>query len=444
MHTLILADMWERRALWVWALIGSTTGSACILSVLVAITTAARDAAGDATMTEGVQVIGANVVTYTMLATVGILGSIAALTMEAQSREHALWVVLGIPRRSALGILLGQLVLLGAVGAVFAIAPGWGLSFATLAQWSSIGIANQGPNPTLTWWHVPLTILLSVTACVWGGWAATWRAARAPEMNALRDTEARKPRVGWFKLFLAGCCLISAVAAAAVVFVWDWDDGGGDDRAAGVLSANLLLVTGLLLVGPWVFRPLMWAWTSLIPAVDPAWHLARSACRTRAARSVTTILPFALALSVFGVLFGGGNVLGGQVSMNEVLILLGWVLVVAWVGGIAVIGLVGRERLRDSAVVSVAGASRAVVLRTVVYEGLTYAVTAVLFGLAAMGLAITTVATSVGLPLLQAVAHAPWWLFGLLASVTAATTCGVVVIPAWRHANAPLTESLRL
>lgn len=87
-----------------------------------------------------------------------------------------------------------------------------------------------------------------------------------------------------------------------------------------------------------------------------ALHLALQACRTRAARSVTTILPFALSISFVGLFLVMGNVMpGNSTGIGDVLVVLGLVFIVSWTGGLAVITLVGTERRRDSSLLTVTG-----------------------------------------------------------------------------------------
>lgn len=151
-----------------------------------------------------------------------------------------------------------------------------------------------------------------------------------------------------------------------------------------------------------------------------------------------------MALSLLGVLMGGGNAAGdGDVQLAEVLILLGWVLLVSWVGGVAVIALAGRERERDTALVVVAGGNRGVVARAAAYEGLIYALTAVLFGALMTVVSLVTVSAAGCVPLGRAFTGAPWGLLLGVSGLTLLTTCAAVAPSAVRASSAPVVETLR-
>lgn len=261
-------------------------------------------------------------------------------------------------------------------------------------------------------------------------------------MAALRDADQPAARVGWARVL--GALFLLVLAGVIFGAVFSGPLIGPEERAAGVLSANLLIVIAMLMIGGWTLRPLLWAWTAAIPVTDPAWFVAREACRTRSARSITTVLPFAMALSLLGVLLGAGNVFGaGAVSLQEVLVLIGWVLLMSWVGGVAVIALAGRERERDTALLIVAGARRAVVARAAAYEALIYALTAVLFGAVVTIFTVLTVAEAANIPAGSALMAAPWGLLGLVAGLTLLTTGAAVAPSIVRAHTTPVTETLR-
>lgn len=441
MHRLILADLWDRRALWAWTLLCVSVAAACGSGLFLAISTALPAAEGNAEMSEGIGAVGANVVAYTLLAAVGVVGATVGLTMSAQAREHALWVVLGVPRRAVRRVLRVQLVAVGVLGGLVGVVPGMLVARAALQQWAGAGLAVADLAPVVQPWHPPATVGFSVLACLWGGWGATRRAARTPEMVALHESDTARARTGWLRPVLALLLLVGVGAVVAALATGEMSRP--DDRAAGALAANLLLVAALLLVGGWVLRPLLWLWTALVPQTDPAWLLAKESCRARSVRSITTVLPFALALGLVGVFLGAGSIFGSGVRISELLLVFGWTLLVSWVGGVAVIAMVGRERGRDTALVVVAGARRAVIVRTVLYEGLVYAVTAGFFGLGATLTSIISTALVSGPDPGTAVLGAPWLMLGSLFLLTAVTTCAAVGVPAWRASSQSVVDVLR-
>lgn len=441
MRTLVAAELRTRPGLWAWTLVSLVVASACATGLLVSIATALPAAAGNADATEGLTVLGANVVAGTVVAAMAVVGTTTSLTLATRARDHALWVVLGVPRRTVRAVLLAQLAMVGVLGWLLGLPGSLVVARLSLDQWASLGLASPGLPIAAVWWPPAVGLVLVVLAAVLGGWAAARRAARTPEMAALREADAPVARVGWGRAL--GALSVLALAVTVVGLMASGEVDGPEDRAAGVLTADLLVVVALLLVGGWTLRPLLWAWTALVPTTDPAWFVARESCRARSARSITTVLPFAMALSLLGVLMGGGNAAGGQVGLGEVLVLIGWVLLIAWVGGVAVIALAGRERERDTALVVVAGGDRGVVARAAAYEGLVYALTAVLFGALTTVLALGTTAAAGGVPLGRALLSVPWGLLSGVAGLTVLTTCAAVAPSAARAYAAPVVETLR-
>ncbi|GAB3624793.1 hypothetical protein GCM10027418_28780 [Mariniluteicoccus endophyticus] len=441
MRSLVWSELRSRPGLWAWTLVSLAVASSCITGLLVSMSTALDAAVGDAETTEGLNALGANIVAGSVLSGMAVVGTTTTLTFATRSRDHALWVVLGVPRRVVRGVLLAQLVVVGVLGWLLGLPGSPAVAHVALGQWASIGLAPASLSLRADWWPPLVGLGLVVLSALAGGWGAARRAARTPEMAALREADMPVARVGWFRALTALGTLSLIGLIAWLVASGEAD--GPDDRAAAVLSGNLLLIIALLLVGGWVLRGLLWAWTALVPSVDPAWFVAREACRARSARSITTVLPFAMTLSLVGVLMGAGNGGGGDVTLDEVLIVLGWVMLVGWVGGVAVIALAGRERERDTALLVVVGADRTAVARAAVYEGLVYALTAVLFGAATTLVAVLTTAAAAGVPAGRALAGTPWGLLAGVAGLTLITTCAAVAPPAARAYAAPVTETLR-
>ncbi|WP_328334502.1 MULTISPECIES: FtsX-like permease family protein [unclassified Streptomyces] len=403
----------------------------------------AARAAGDARMVSASIALGGNIVFFTVVAAVGIVASTVGLTLVTQRREHALWVILGIPRNRVRFILRTELVVLGTLAGALAVPLAPLVASIALTQWKSTGLDLHGATVGFQLWHIGAGVLSGVVPCLLGGWGVTRRSAKTPEMRAFRDHSDPLARPGVARSILAFCLL------AGVVGMWIPGlglelEGGIEQRTAFAFAGNLFLICLLLLMGPWVLTPLVKFWTALVPSRGVAWHLAVQSCRTRAARSVTTVLPFALSLSFVGLFMVMGNVMpGSSAGLNDVLVVLGWVFVVSWVGGLAVIALVGRERTRDSAIVTVAGARPGVATRSTIYEGAIYAGTAIIFG--AISIAVTSVTIAVGakISVFQVLNGLPWSTLGALAAVTLVTTCLALTLQAVRVSRTVAARALR-
>ncbi len=442
---LVLSDIRMRASMWWWTFLCTVVGAACSAGSVIAMFTAvsAARAAGDARMVSASVALGGNVVFFTVLAAVGIVASTVGLTFTTQRRDHALWAILGIPRHRIKRILRTELVVLGAAAGALAVPLAPLVASTALAQWTAEGLDLHGATAGFRFWHVGVSALSGVIPCLLGGWGVTRRAARTPEMRAFRDLSYPPARPGVTRVVLA-LCLFAGVVGMWIPGLGLELEGGTEQRTAFAFAGDLFLICLLLLMGPWVMTPLMRLWTALVPSRGVAWHLAVRSCRTRAARSVTTVLPFALSLSFVGLFMVMGNVMpGSTAALDDVLVVLGWVFVVSWVGGLAVIALVGRERTRDSALVTVAGARPGVVTRSTIYEGVIYAGTAIVFSAITLAVTSATLAIGAGISVVRVLDGLPWTTLGALAGVTLVTTCLALALQAVRVSRTVAARALR-
>ncbi|MEL4504110.1 hypothetical protein AAEX63_04260 [Luteococcus sp. H138] len=117
--------------------------------------------------------------------------------------------------------------------------------------------------------------------------------------------------------------------------------------------------------------------------------------------------PFALAMSVVGVCYGTGNLVSREVDVAEITVAFGLVFLVCWVGGVANIAMLGRERSRDGALLASTGARPGQVSAVVLLEGVLHAASSWLFAatLTVIGLVVT--GAGAGLPPWTAVGRGP-------------------------------------
>ncbi|MFI1617047.1 FtsX-like permease family protein [Streptomyces lydicus] len=445
MMRLVLSDIRMQASMWLWTLVCAAVGAACSAGSVIAMFTAvsAARAAGDTRMSSASIALGGNIVFFTLFAAVGIVASAVGLTLKTQRREHALWVILGIPRNRVRRILRTELMVLGTIAGALAVPLAPLVAGIALDQWTATGLDLHGATVGFELWHVGVAVLFGVVPCLLGGWGVTRRAARTPEMRAFRDLSDPPARPGAARSVLA-LCLLAGVVGMWIPGLGLELEGGVEQRTAFAFAGDLFLICLALLMGPWVLTPLMKLWTALVPSRSVTWHLAVQSCRARAARSVTTVLPFALSLSFVGLFMVMGNVMPGSTAgLGDVMVVLGWVFVVSWVGGLAVIALVGRERTRDSAVVTVAGARPGVVTRSTIYEGAIYAGTAILFGTISIAVTSATIAAGARISLARVLNGLPWETLGALAAVTLLTTCLALALQAARASRTVAARALR-
>lgn len=433
MLSIVITDLRSKTFLWSPALLALVVGASCAGGVATAIGTGLQTA-GSAPGTdalEGVRVLGGTVGTLTSLAAAGVIGSTAGFVVSAQSRDHALWLIIGFTPRQLRRTLRLEILSLALIAGLIAVPVSYATAAGVLWQWSTIGIVAAGQGPIFQLWQPVAVLFLTAVSAAWGTWGLTRRASRIPEMAALREARACTPQVGWMKAVIAvlllgcGLAIILAVMTSAL--------GGPDDRAAGALSALLVLVLATLLVPGWTIRPLLWTWTALVPSRSDAWHLAREACRFASSRSLATVVPFAIAASLLAVLHGGAAISGGGTTLAEAGVLLGPTLLVAWVGGVCVIALIGRSRSRDHELLEAAGASPSLILRVACLEGAIYAGTALLYGLIFLVAATVLLCAVADVALTSALASLPWGTFAALAVLTLAASIGAVLLSAPRR-----------
>ncbi|GAA1290472.1 hypothetical protein CIK72_05375 [Brachybacterium alimentarium] len=433
MLSLVVADLRSKVSLWSPALLALIVCAACAGGVAVAISSGLRTAgsAPGPDALEGVRVLGGTIGMLTVLAAAGVTGSTAGFVLSAQSQDHALWLIVGFTPRRLRWTLRLEILALALVGAVIGIPLSYATATGILWQWSTIGIVAPGQVPIFEMWQPPTVLLLTVVSAAWGTWGVTRRASRISEMAALREARSGRPHIGWLTamtaatLFGAGCVIILAITAFPL--------GGPDDRAAGALSALLVLITATLLVPAWTIRPLLWLWTALVPSRSSSWYLARETCRFASTRSLATVVPFAIGSSLVAVLHGGGTVSGGGSSLAEVGVLIGPTLLVSWTGGVCVIALISRSRSRDHALLEQAGAPPGTVLRVASLEGAIYAATALLYGLVFLLAAVVLLHAVADIGLNSAMTSLPWADFTCLAGLTMGTSIGAVLLSTARR-----------
>ncbi|MFC4637828.1 FtsX-like permease family protein [Deinococcus hohokamensis] len=444
MLSLFAADFKHHASQWFWTLVVATVGGACLGMLLTAATSLAAWALTQPhrpELLELAEVARGQVSSYICIATATVVASTANLTITAQSREYALWKVLGIPRWQISTVILLQLLVVGLLGGLIGglLSPLGTPVY--LHMWGELAkVVVPIPvtfNPTL----VPVVAGVMSVITVLGGFGPAQRGGALPEMQALRESEAPHVRVGLFSRLLAGLMLLTAGIFWAIPRLSHSPDA---QIPAAILggTVGLLLVVAALLVGPWTVRPLLFAWTALIPAQSPAWFTAREACRHRSGQSMATIMPFAIAVALTGTMFGMASA-GPGVNVSGFLVIFSLVFTISAVGGVANIVLVGRQRGRDLALLRVLGASDRTLAAVPVLEGMVYALTGILFGVGATVLTVALGALAVHQPLLTALVGLPWLSLAGLSLGSLALAIGAVVLSVRRAHRAPVMEQLR-
>ncbi|VEG74016.1 ABC transporter permease [Actinomyces slackii] len=406
MTALIWKDLRHHARQWVWSLCVTTTGAVFIGVIIVSWSSALEWSAAQADpgeYTTAAHVLGSNLVNYVGLAIAAVVSSTLSLTVTAQARAHAMWKIIGIPAYSIRRIIMSQVAVVGALGgllggALSPLATRW-----YLLTWQEFDLYPSDMPVVMPAFTLPLTVVLTAAFSLLGGLGAARRAAATPEMQALREAAAPVARTRIWQWVVAGILLIGVVSvtlsalidptaeelsrldpeAAAELAEMQAAGGTGAD-AAGV--AVIMLLMAALCVPAWTLRPLQAAWTALVPGRSPAWFAARANALHRSAISLTTVVPFAICVGMTGTIFsvdgafraasGSGGVSGfGAVAVP--------IFIIAGIGGVANIAMVGSSRRQEGALLGVIGADHRTQMLTTILEGTIYAVTGILTGLIA-------------------------------------------------------------
>ena len=437
MVTLIWNDLRHHARQWLWSLLVATVGGAIIGVIITAWYSALNwaQAQGSVELINAAHIIGSSLVSYAGLATAVILSTTLGLTVSAQQRSHALWKVLGIPGSRIRRIILAQL---GAVASL----P---LVRLYLLTWREFDVFPQNLPIIMPGFGVPLTIAVTMLFCVLGAMGPARRAASVPEMQALREATAPQTRTRWWQWVVVGIMLLGLVmtpfesslpmsdAERAEMATSGMNLNDPGDRAMAGASMGLLAAIAALSVPNWTLRPLLTWWTALIPGRSPAWFAARANARHRASLSMTTIVPFAIAVALTGTVYaavGAGQAMGAQGSVSGFLSVGVPTFFISGVGGIANIAMVGRARRQEGALLGVIGARTRTVLASTALEGVIYALTGILFGLAATAVSAVYAALYSGGGTAVLVASVPVGLLALVSGISLALAVATTWLPA--------------
>lgn len=347
------------------------------------------------------------VIAFTAVTALIVLSSTADLTVALQRRSYALWQLVGIRPVFVGLIVLAQLALVGLVGALIgcriAIAVFPQLFAWVFRTWEGMqGISlHLGPLRVFV-----VTVAITV-AVVLGGLRSARRAGRVRPIEALRDPEPPRIKIGWLRLLLIAATLIATVSLAVSM-----TGGAPFTRVSGQSILLTPLIAGVFAAaGPLLFPAVLRAWASLVPAgASASWFLARNSACYRLSVSSAAIGPLMVAIALAGGLYTSGATLaaaqaartgsseGFELAIEGVVILLGGPLLLSAVAAAATVFMSGHAREREFALIQAAGSTQAAIILIAIWEAVIYSVTAALLGTVATVIGGVIVAGALGLP----------------------------------------------
>lgn len=414
MSTLMWKDLRHHARQWLWSLLVATAGAAVVGMIVISWWSATQWSLNQdkGEYLAASSLIGGNLVGYAGSATAIVISTTLGLTVTAQQRSHALWKVLGIPGSRIRAIILWQVCAVGVIGGLLGGLLALPLGRIYLLTWGEFNLFPRDLPLSMPVFCVPATVLVTTLFSVLGGLGAARRAANVPEMQALREAAAPATRTKPWQWVAAVILLISAASLPILVNLPAdvlEEDGTSKAEIAQMQSpggraimggaVGFMVALAALFIPNWTLRPLLTWWTSLIPGRSPAWFSARANARHRSALSMTTIVPFAIAVSMTGTIHAMGGAARSSGMSNGVsgfLTIMVPIFFVAGVGGVANIAMVGRTHRQEGALLGVIGARPNTILRSTALEGAIYAGTGILFGLATTLLSAVCAATMSG------------------------------------------------
>lgn len=456
MLRLLLADLRRHAGTWAWTCVITLVAGACVSGQL-RILHGALDSAAKATgvtprgvprstdMLHAARLMSGFIIALVVLAAAAVLVSTAGLALTQRRRDHGLWRALGMRPGGLRALLLGQLVVVAALGSLIGGLAGGPVSALMMPLLIEQDVAMPG---TVARWEpadLAWTALVVAGSVLLGGWGPARRAARATETDLLRGTEergrSRPARVlGVLGRLVVALGLAAGVIAAAVNI---HRGGAGSERASeaaplGALGALVLVCVLTAWLVPVVLRAL-----AHLPVPGPAWLVATRTAMLESRRSTATVLPFLVAFGLVAVALGGARMGVGRINTDSFLAVFGPALATAWIGGVAVIAMSAGRRRRDAALLAAAGAPTMQVRAAQVLEGVLHAVVACLLGIVVCALSTALYAPTSGTAWADVPGRLPWAEFGVTGALTLATTCAAVVVSAWAGRGASVATVLR-
>lgn len=402
MTAFVWKDMRHHARQWLWSLLVTTTGGAFIGVIIVSWWSALQWSTAQSSSSEYIgltHILGSNLITYSGLSVAVVISTTLALTVAAQARSHALWKIIGIPSRRIRRIILAQIGVVGLLGGLIGALLSAPVTRWYLLTWRELELYPADMPVIMPVFAPPLTIGLTTAFSLLGGLGAARRAASTPEMQALREAVAPAARTRVWQWVVAGVLLLGVVAVAVITLVdpnvlaatGALDPETATEMAAhraedpGTLGGSMVLLgmIAILCIPNWTIRPLLTGWTSLIPGRSPAWFAARANARHRSTMSLTTIVPFGIAVGMTGVVYsivGTARATGTTDAVNGFLAIAVPIFIISGAGGVANIAMVGSTRRQENALLGVIGARRSTLMATTILEGAIYATTGILFG----------------------------------------------------------------
>lgn len=412
MTHIVRRDLWFHRSTWLWTFAALLVCSTCVGTVFASSAAVgasiAQNDAGSEAMALELQSLVSVLMSFIGITACAVIATNARLVVLAQSRSHALWKILGMPAGKIRRIVLTQVTVLAAIAGAFASVLAPVVSIVYVQTWAETGLPVSGPpaySPSVLFGTIMLTIVFALA----GAWRPARRAAKVNELQALREAVMPTSQVTK-SAFLSGVCLIGMAALCFVAGVID--DINADGEPDAIVAGMLMLLAAALAFSAWTLPATLVCWSSFVRARALPWHLARAAVRQRTSQSISASLPYALAISLIGTLYG--SVAAAGVEAEGIGMVLGLVLPICIAGGMGTVAMCGPQRRDDARTLDKLGVSRTDINWANALEGASYGVTGVVFGWFFTLASSLVGAILLDIPVMVSLSHLPWALLTVL------------------------------
>ncbi|KRC60865.1 hypothetical protein ASE14_07830 [Agromyces sp. Root81] len=354
------------------------------------------------------QSMSQGIVAFGLLAAIAITAATTNLAVASGRRGYALLQLAGALPRQLVVIVFVQLLILAATGVSLGLGVGRLLAGPmlelTIAQISLREVPEASFGHTTIVWTLSLmggVVLIS-------GARAAFRAGRVRPIEALRDPEPPRIRMGTMRWIGVGIAAAAALGLGlGLALARPRLDGDGQlvglSAVTGLSMMLSIALTALVAAsGPVLYPLVLRAWTAAVPSGGSGtWFLARRSCSYRITQSTAAVTPLMVGIALPGAMYTmaltTAQATDGPVDVNSgsIFTVLGPALLLAALGAAAIVFMTGRTRERDGALVQISGGTIATTALSAAFEAMIYVMTA--FLLAAAVFVLVGLAASISL-----------------------------------------------
>jgi putative ABC transport system permease protein len=214
-----------------------------------------------------------------------------SILVAQRGKELALLRAIGASRRQVLASVLVEASLVGLVASVVGLVLGIGLAVGVQALLGGLGLDLPSSGTTLRPDTIVTAILVGLAVTLLSAVIPAWRATKVPPIAALRDVAQDRSGTSVVRLVIGLVVVAAAVASVLPAFGDDPDSGAIQSVGLGAL----LLLVGLVILGPVMARPLAKLLGSPLPLLRGT---TGTLARENAARSPKRTASTAAALMI--------------------------------------------------------------------------------------------------------------------------------------------------